>query len=110
MKISPVLRKEGPFYSHWCPGCEEMHRIHVDAPNSSGACWVFDGNIKLPTFTPSINIRIGPMPTVPFGRPDAGKMHICHYFLKVGQIQFLSDSTHLLAGKTILLPLIPERE
>lgn len=44
------------------------------------------------------------MPSVPLGRPDAGKTHVCHSFIRDGRIEFLSDCTHALAGQTVDLP------
>lgn len=32
--------------------------------------------------------------------------HTCHSFVRDGQIEFLSDCTHALAGKTVSLPAV----
>jgi hypothetical protein len=32
----------------------------------------------------------------------------CHSFVRNGHIEFLSDSTHALAGQTVQLPPLPE--
>jgi hypothetical protein len=82
-----------------------MHGIATDAPNRNGAKWQFDGNVESPTFSPSINIRIGPYPS---DDENAGRIDVCHYFLRGGQLQFLSDCTHSLSGQTVPLPLLPE--
>lgn len=52
-----------------------------------------------PTFTPSI-----------LSTQNRGDMKfVCHSFITDGNIQFLADCTHELAGKTIPLPdLEPE--
>lgn len=68
-----------------CPGCKTDHGIN--------GRWQFDGNTELPTVSPSILVR--------FGR-EMG--HVCHSFVKLGQIQFLDDCTHALAGRTVDLP------
>jgi hypothetical protein len=68
-----------------------MHLIPVEEPHPNGSRWTFDGNLERPTFNPSINY---------VGR--------CHYFLHDGQLQYCSDSTHALAGKTIPLPPLPD--
>lgn len=81
----------GLTYLHWCPGCERLHPINVGKPNSYNAIWKFDGNLEAPTFSPSINI--------------VGQ---CHYIISGGNIQFISDSKHKLAGQTVPLPDIPE--
>jgi len=107
MKLSQYLRKNSVGYAHWCPACKETHSFFVDQPTRGGARWSFDGNVERPTFNPSMNIRTGPRPTVPVGRPDAGQIDVCHYFLHAGKLQFCPDSTHALAGKTVDLPPLP---
>lgn len=100
-QVSAYLRRYKAGFVHWCPGCDELHAIAVDAPNSNGARWSFNGNLEKPTFGPSINIRIyggerGTQPT-----------EVCHYFLIDGQLQFCSDTTHALSGQTVPLPPLP---
>lgn len=76
-------------FEFWCPGCKTNagHRII----ESYG--WTFDHNFERPTIQPSL--------LVDWGR---GRM-ICHSFVTAGRIQFLTDSTHDLAGQTVdLLP------
>jgi len=34
----------------------------------------------------------------------------CHYFIRRGEIQFLSDCYHELKGQTVPLPDIPEED
>ena len=95
-KVSPVLRRGATFYSHWCPGCEEMHIIYVgNSPPHPN--WSFDGNVDAPTFNPSVRITYD-------GRDEHT---VCHYFLHAGQLQFCGDCTHALAGKTVPLPPLP---
>ena len=106
-QLSKKLRRTVNGYAHWCPGCDEMHIFAVDQPFTNGAKWTFDGNVDAPTFSPSMNIRTGPRPMVPIGRPDAGRIDVCHYFLKGGLIQFLGDCTHALKAQTVPLPDLP---
>ena len=98
----------GEGFTHWCPACEERHAFAVSKAFNNGARWTFDGNFDAPTFAPSMNIRTGPRPTVPAGRPDVGQIDVCHYFLRAGKIQYLSDCTHALKGQTVELPKMPE--
>lgn len=98
------LRKTTSGVLHWCPACKEVHQFTLDGKNASGARWTWDGNVDAPTFSPSMMIRTGPRPTVPVGRPDAGKIDICHYILTAGIINFCSDCTHDMAGKAVPLP------
>ena len=74
----------------WCPGCEDMHVI--------SNAWSFDGDHEAPTFSPSILVNYGRV------GPD-GMKRACHSFVVAGQWQFLSDSTHPLAGQTV--PMVP---
>ena len=107
-QVSSTLRRIAGGFTHWCPGCEEMHRL----PGS----WTFDGNLEKPTFTPSFKhegiqrafvdgkwtgewVRDTNGNTVPF---------ICHYILTAGVLNFCGDGTHALAGKSVPLPALPE--
>lgn len=100
-QVSAVMRRYKSGFAHWCPGCEEMHAIAVDAPNTNGARWSFDGNLEKPTFQPSINIRTYG------GERGSDVTKICHYFLHTGQLQFCADTTHALSGQTVALPPLP---
>lgn len=92
---------EGPIptHAHWCPACKSMHDFAVEAPFRNGPRWSFDGNAEAPTFSPSMNISVGPT--------SSGRVFRCHYFLRSGSIEFLGDCTHELAGQTVALPDIP---
>lgn len=103
---------EGGSLGFWCPGCEGMHVV------TSG--WTFDGNYDAPTFSPSVLVTSGhyvqrEMPpgadrecwcTYNAAHPDEPskfRCTICHSFVRNGNIKFLGDSTHALAGKTVAL-------
>lgn len=113
--ISKVLRRTGAAdgytaggYAHWCPACEQMHAFAVDAPQRNGACWSFDGNVDAPTFSPSMNIRTGRFANPDWVDPEGEDLSIvCHYFLRGGRIEYLSDCTHRFAGQTVDLPSLP---
>jgi len=66
----------------WCPGCECAHYLNTIK-------WSFNGDFVKPTATPSLLVRVR----------SAGSR--CHFFIRDGQLQFLADSTHPLAGKTV---------
>lgn len=107
MQVSSVLRRYLGGYSHWCPGCEEMHVISDD--------WSFNGNLDQPTFYPSIKVT-GKETIKENGQWIGGWVRdaegnaldsCCHYFIVDGRIQFCSDSTHKLAGLTVPIPELP---
>ena len=88
----PVLQRinAGPGveeYLFWCLGCEEHHFIRIASPRP-GPRWTWNGNLILPTVSPSVLVR------------SAGPRR-CHLFVHQGMIQFLPDSWHHLAGKTV---------
>lgn len=82
---------------HWCQGCECTHAIAVEKPFSNGAKWTFNGNMDLPTFSPSVKTWW----------QRWGKPHVCHYFLTNGKINYLSDTTHKFSGQTVDLMDLP---
>jgi hypothetical protein len=113
MKRGLLRTQENGRLAFWCPGCREMHAVT--------SAWTFDGNYDRPTFSPSILIRSGHY--CPGARPDEcwctyNAEHkddpapfgcsVCHSFVRDGQIQFLNDCTHELAGQTV--PLSPPED
>lgn len=99
-----------------CPGCKNTHMIkHGDGP---GPRWAWNGDAEKPTFAPSIRVRDRPL-TDKGNRdmedwrnagcpkreqPFESVARVCHSFVTHGQIHFLTDSTHELAGQTVDLP------
>lgn len=104
-QVSTFLRRVQGGFAHWCPACEEMHRL----PDG----WIFNGNLERPTFTPSFK-HTGVQSEVKDGkwtgeyiRDSAGKPlpWCCHYILTDGMLDFCSDCTHNLRGRVPLPPL-----
>ena len=104
--LSKKLRSvEGGCFMFRCPGCRESHLV--------GPSWSFNGDVECPTFQPSILVAGKQVE-----RDDAGKWTggwvrgedgepldmRCHSYVTDGQIQFLGDCTHALAGQTVPLP------
>jgi len=82
----------------YCPGCKRGHAFYTSANDSpNGAVWVFNGDSNEPTFSPSMHITTTDQTT-------GKKKTLCHSFVRDGLIEFLSDSTHELAGQTVELP------
>ena len=77
----------------FCQGCEDYHCFRVDHP--AGGNWQWNGDYARPTVTPSIKV------TQPWGDPPVDR--VCHSFMTDGQIQYLADCTHALAGQTVPL-------
>ena len=80
----------GVLYLFHCPGCDEPHPFEVAAPNGQG--WTWNGSVDKPTFSPSLLVH------------GQNGMPRCHSFVKDGQIEFLSDCGHELAGQTVEIP------
>ena len=51
----------------------------------------YDSATNGPTLTPSVLVK-------------SSSLGVCHHFVRDGQIQYLSDCTHNLAGQTVPLP------
>lgn len=95
----------------FCPGCQMLHELRI-APDPKP--WGFNGDYQKPTFTPSLLVR-GTIPitdeehkVLMGGGTITPRPFVCHSFIKDGQIQYLTDSTHSLAGQTVDLPEVPE--
>ncbi len=89
--------------SFWCPGCDEAHVVLTGV--GDGPRWEYNGDVNAPTFSPSI--------AVSYNGSDAGQIDdrgnrappaMCHSYVTAGNIQFLDDCTHALAGQTLPIP------
>ena len=99
-----------------CPGCDHAHAVRI-VPDGNKPYWTFNGDHERPTFSPSVLVTWGhhvpgygrgPGPHCQFGcdDPDDGNpacCGVCHSYVRDGQIQFLGDCTHALAGQTVPL-------
>lgn len=105
MKISDVLRRGGDLLVFKCPGCQRNHGVRIRALSSpgdrNGPGWEWNGDAERPTFSPSVLVTYNGADAGVDGAPPA----VCHSFVVDGQIQFLADCTHGLAGQTV--PLLP---
>lgn len=93
-----LIHKDDILNQRWfyCPGCERDHRVKISGPHA----WAYNGKPDAPTFTPSVLVQYNGKDAGIDGAPPA----ICHSFVTDGNIQFLSDCTHALAGQTVALP------
>lgn len=62
--------------------------------------WTFNGDLRRPTFHPSVRIS--------WGREPGSKC--CHYNITDGTIFYHGDTTHKLSGQTLALEPIPVGE
>jgi hypothetical protein len=94
---------EGGIVAFECLGCGCGHAIPVAAEPPSRN-WQWNGNADAPTFTPSILVTYPANPDAIEEFKEWRTERRCHSFVINGQIQYLPDSTHKFAGKTIELP------
>ncbi|HUV66985.1 MAG TPA: DUF6527 family protein [Sedimentisphaerales bacterium] len=106
MKAQP-LKRDGNSYTP-CPAGEATHLklnmpgpfdfrilpVILRGPRDGTHCWSWNGDTEKPTLKPSIRTK--------------NREHVCHTFINDGQVQFLADCTHELAGQT--LPLLDIEE
>lgn len=100
-----VLRTlDGGRVGFMCPGCGEMHQVRIDGEGRPR--WGFNGDYERPTFTPSINVTWSEPSDVEGEFDDTSKDRkmVCHSFVTDGQISFLNDCTHALAGRVAPIP------
>lgn len=74
----------------WCLGCDMLHAFTTPR-------WTRTGTDEAPTFAPSLLCT--------FGKESTDR---CHLFLRAGELQFLNDCTHKLAGQRVPLPEPPK--
>lgn len=92
-----AVRDFGPInglkmYKFWCEGCKLYHNYDVGKTDGTPN-WTFNGDFEKPTFSPSLfYTRSG-----------------CHLFVENGMIRYLTDCHHTLAGQTIPLPQMPNK-
>jgi hypothetical protein len=76
--------------SHWCPACDRPHAIELwRGPRKNE----WDHNSMAPSFTGEIRQQSGDV--------------LCIYRITAGRIQYLEDCGHILAGRTVALPVYP---
>jgi len=92
---------ENGTFIFWCEGCQKKHAVWTN--KNSNPRWNFNQNLDCPTFTPSLLVKGIKYEKDIEGKPIQGTERdaICHLFITDGKIQYLGDSHHHLAGKTI---------
>ena len=120
--VNPANGDEG--LSYYCQGCESNHSVKT---KGAGA-WGWSGDVDKPVFTPSVLLsttrltnkgnddieawRAAGMPSRN-GAPFESVPFVCHSFVgcngaQPGEVIFLSDCTHALAGQVLPFAYLPE--
>ena len=98
----------------YCPGCNTFHVVPVGFVEEPS--WQFNGDLVHPTFYPAIETTHFVMSAK--GKEDYvkwteagcplwedrmfdGSTVRCHFYVTLGFIEYLADSTHALAGQTV---------
>jgi hypothetical protein len=100
-RLSSKLRSinhGGKAIGFWCPGCDALHVMRVEEPH-----WTWNGDVDKPTLSPSLLVTYQDL-------SGEGQHERCHSFVRDGNIEFLGDCTHALAGKTVCIPDWPKAE
>lgn len=89
----------------WCEGCDTHHAYTTKlGQGETGPCWQGPGDPTAPTFSPSLLCN-GNTPAKDLHPHTTA--HRCHLYVRNGQVQYLSDCSHHLAGRTV--PISPAR-
>lgn len=115
--LSKILREgENGALMFWCPGCNAPHVAYVG--EGEGPRWTWNGDVDKPTFSPSLLVKsltwdppvtpenIDQYRTDPWVQTQIEV--VCHTFVQNGEIIFLQDCTHDLAGFTVAIPPFDE--
>lgn len=108
--LNPVKAYKGGLigYAFNCPGCKRTHTPYTEQFDNHPT-WEFNGDLKRPTFSPSILSKYrhpegySNSNPAPLGYDGPYIEEVCHSFIRDGQIEFLGDCTHELAGQTVPL-------
>lgn len=87
------------YVSFKCPGCDDWHQIEVGR-------WGWNGSLETPTFSPSVLVTYPANPNAEEEFKQWRTERRCHSFVREGNIEFLNDCTHSLAGQTVPLSAV----
>lgn len=123
--LSKKLKLSRPgVYMHWCQACKSGHFFYTNNANEGKPNWNFDGNVEMPSFTPSMHIFYNE-PTVDDDEIDrlmklretdksievpSVRVTTCHYYLTAGRITYMNDCQHSFKGQTVDLLDYPENK
>ena len=97
--MTKIAKTEDGRILFYCNGCENLHGVDNK--------WDFNGDFEKPTINPSIlvtgtrHLTDEEYQAILSGKEIGDKSFVCHSFVRYGKIQYLSDSTHHLAGQAV---------
>ena len=102
-----LYQRRGASTLFWCPGCDDLHMV--------GNSWEVIDADGLLTISPSVLV-FGHKTFIDdslegdalFAPDNITTTPRCHSFVRGSRIEFLSDSTHKLAGQTVPLAPLPD--
>ncbi len=99
-RAEPISNQSGQrmgWYVH-CPACKHAHVFYTtpEAEALGYPRWTFNGDAERPTFRASMLVYEP--------RLKGSRRTICHSFVTDGQIRYLDDCAHAMAGQTVDLP------
>lgn len=106
VKLSEVEDTRYETWEFFCPGCGHRHGYYTKNPNGR-PIWTFENrDVNSPTFTPSLLNTWGKHADPNWQEPEGAQPSnrwsgTCHLYVTNGQIIYLSDCTHHLAGQTV---------
>lgn len=102
------VHADGSETLYWrCPGCQFGHSAHTKLGSRTPArtpTWGWNGSVDRCTLTPSYLCWRDASPDYVDDNGNPRPSRRCHSFIRDGQIEFLSDCTHALSGKTVPCP------
>ena len=95
-------------FMYWCQGCKRMHSIKTRGQPA----WGWNGDTEKPVFSPSVLVTYSANPNASEEFKEWRSERVCHTFIgcngaQPGEVIFLSDCTHELAGKVLPFPDLP---
>lgn len=81
----------------FCPACQSEHRAQVVVKQGgSGPVWDWNGSDEEPSLAQTFSLTVDNL--------TGSAPYVCKSVITEGQIKFLPDSTHEMAGQTSPLP------
>lgn len=100
VRIREYTKNPGVSYI-FCTACQEFHSIHTKIPDVNGTIYNITGTLQQPTITPLV-VRV----IEKFNKSKHSADHICNGVVTEGQIRYLENCTHTLAGKSVELSFV----